>query len=249
MIMLRRNDKIIIIVGVLILVAAGVGVAIYAPPPAVTPPPTQPTQTTYQVSWTEKTGKLEAISDYAAKNTPYNMTFKIDQPSISVISFHLTWKDDRAFLRRFGLDTLTLDITTPNDRTATFSQKSMKKTKAGDFTINITGVEQPTVTTITGNSTSDASTRLHNALLQADPWAGKSFNATVTVTIGEKILKFRDKGNSFTLSVNYTYYDYSIGTMGGTGGDDLNGLNPPDTTSYTPPYMSMILNTGCGRFV
>ena len=249
MILLRRNDKIIIIVGVFILLAAGVGVALYSPPKVETNSTITTGPTTYPVTWEDRTGTLPSVSKFATKGQPYSYTFTVNQTNIKTMSFHFTWVDNKALLKRFGLDTFTLDVIAPGGKTVSFSEKSQKRTKAGDFIVNVSGTDsQPSVTTITGNSTGDASARLRAALRKDDSWAGKEFNVTVTVTIGERLLKFRDKGNNFDLAINYTYYDFTIGKTSSTGGDDLGDL-PSTNTTWTPPYMSMILNTGCGRFV
>jgi hypothetical protein len=249
MILLRRNDKIIIIVGVIILLIAGVGVALYSSPKVETNSTITTEPTTFPVNWEDRTGTLPSVSKFVNKGEPYSFTFMINQTNVKTLSFHMTWVDDKALLKRFGLDTLALSITTPDGKTASFSEKSQKKTKAGEFIVNVSGTDsQPSVSTITGNSTSDASARLRAALRKNDPWVGKEFNVIVTVTIGERLLKFRDKGNDFTLKMNYTYYDFTLGKTSGTGDDDLGDL-PSTNTTWTPPYMSMILNTGCGRFV
>ena len=253
MISLRRNDKIIIVVGVVILLAAGAGVALYSPSKVETPTQSATTLTSYTVKWQEKTGSLSSISKFASKGTPYSVNVTIDQTNLKSISFQLTWVDNKALLKRFGLDTLALDVTTPMGTTVSGSMQSQKKTKAGNFTVNITVSDtQPKVKTVQANNSNEAIQRLKAELQKADLWAGKTINATVTVTIGEHFpLRFRDKGNSFTLAVDYTYYTFTLGNTTKTGSDDVPGDFPPTDTgdSWTPPYMSMIINTGCGRYV
>ncbi len=253
MISLRRNDKIIIIVGVVVLLAAGIGVALYSSPNVQTPVQNSSTLTSYTVKWQEKTGSLPSVTEFASKGTPYSVNVKIDQTNLKSISFRLTWVDNKALLKRFGLDTLALDITTPMNTTFSGSERSQKKTKAGDFTVNISVASTPpTVKSVPGNTSSEASQRLKAELQKADQWASKDINATVTVTVGEHFpLRFRDKGNSFTLDVDYTYYAFTLGNTTSTSDDDIPGDFPPTDSndSWTPPYMSMIIGTGCGRYV
>jgi hypothetical protein len=77
----------------------------------------------------------------------------------------------------------------------------------------------------------------------------RNFSITVTDKIGEKriIPRLLDKGNTFTLEISYSYYQGVIqqGQMKSTGNDD----NTNSTQEFEPPYMSMIISTGCGRFV
>jgi len=253
MISLRRNDKIIIIVGVIILLVAGIGVALYSSPNVKTPFITQTTWTTYSVSWRTVDDSLPQITDlHASKGSPLSTIIRIDQTNLKSISFRLKWVDDKALLRRFGLDTLTLDVTTPLNKTISDSGTSAKKTKAGDFTINISILPTPPqINSIQANNTAEAGAMLQS-LFKDDSWSGKPINATVSVKIGEHFpFKFRDKGNGFTLDVNYSYYTYAIQeNITGTGLDGLSDdLSLDNDTSWTPPYMSMIIGTGCGRYI
>lgn len=254
MITLRRNDKIIILVGVVILLAAGAGVALYSPTVShtPTPQPQQPPSGTFPVSWIVKNATLPSISDTAAKNVPFSVNRSLGQGFIKAISFRLSWVDNHAFLRRFGLDTLTLDVTTPDGKSFTASMKSQPRTKAGDFTVydNVSSTAPP-ITSINGTDLSTARSNLER-ISKSMPWASKDINMTVTVTIGEHFpFRFLDKGNAFTLDVNYTYYAPNFGSnMSQTGSDDIPSDLPADNTEpWTPPYMSMIIQTGCGRYV
>jgi hypothetical protein len=60
-----------------------------------------------------------------------------------------------------------------------------------------------------------------------------------------------DRGNSFDLDITYEYYD-GVLTEGQTQNTAFDDETPPPdllTTYEEPPYLAMILNTGCGRFV
>lgn len=251
MITLRRNDKIIIIVGVLILLIAGAGVALYSP--SVTPPSTpsqeQSTWMTYSVTWHTVNASLSQIEGNAPKGTGVSTPVTINQANLKSVSFRLQWVDDKALLRRFGLDTLTLSIKTPDNKTTSFSDKSASRSKAGDFSINVSTKLVPPKR-IQANNTQDAEKRLE-AMFKSTSWTNKPINVTVTVKIGERFpLRFRDKGNHFTLDVNYSYYSFTFKeNMTGTGLDDLPPDFPSETSDWTPPYMSMIIGTGCGRYV
>jgi hypothetical protein len=254
MISLRRNDKIIIIIGVIILLAAGAGVALYAPTTVQTPTPQpqQPGTGTYPVHWQEKNGTIPAIEETAAKGVPLYLNKTIGIAPIKSVSFHLSWIDNHAFFRRFGLDTLTLEVKTPDGKDIIGSMKSVRRTKAGDFTIyDNLSTSAPTITSINGSTTSQALSNLQ-AQFKNNPWVTKGINMSVLVTIGEHFpFRFLDKGNDFTLEVNYTYYAPAFSNTTTTGSDELPADLPQDTESsdWTPPYMSMIIQTGCGRYV
>ena len=187
MISLRRNDKIIIIVGVVILLAAGAGVALYSPSqnqnPA--PQPKQPITGTYPVHWIEKNGTIPAIDDTGARGVPLYINKTIGIAPIKTVSFHLSWVDNHAFLRRFGLDTLTLEVKTPDGKDIIGSMKSQRRTKAGDFTIyDNLSTSAPTITSVNGTSTSEALSNIQ-AQFKNNPWVTKGINMSVLVTIGE----------------------------------------------------------------
>ena len=61
----------------------------------------------------------------------------------------------------------------------------------------------------------------------------------------------RDKGNYFDLEITYQYYDgvlkEDINII--TGDDNNSPPEDPWAEQEIPPYMSMIINTGCGRYV
>ena len=83
-----------------------------------------------------------------------------------------------------------------------------------------------------------------------------SFDITVSVKTGEPLrrpLKYiSDKGNDFEIEVTYEYYYASLteeeteGT-GSDGGDD--SFDNLKEEGYVPPFLSMIIGTGCGKYI
>ena len=63
----------------------------------------------------------------------------------------------------------------------------------------------PSEDVVTAESQSDADYQLDH---YNDKWRNQDFNVKITVNVGEFLGRFRprDKGNSFTLDVNYEYY-------------------------------------------
>ena len=84
-------------------------------------------------------------------------------------------------------------------------------------------------------------------------WSDKDITINVSVQIGELriIKKLRDKGNDFELKITYQYYDGALkeDTTKNTGGDSNTPPDDPWVEQGKPPYISMIINTGCGRYV
>jgi hypothetical protein len=254
MISLKRNDKIIILVAIVIIVIAGAGIAMYNQPSTITPPPSAPTTSnSFNISWTARNVSLDTITGFAGKKTPYTGGIEIDQGNIISITFNLSWVDDHStFLKRFGLDRLTLMITTADGDVIQVSNTSAPKTRAGTETIILESHIIPPVGPIKADDASSAQAQLSKPPYFNDEWMNRNFSITVSDKIGEKriIPRLLDKGNSFTLEISYQYYQGTIqqGQMMSTGDDG--SMNPPQPQSpWEPPYMSMIISTGCGRFV
>ena len=255
MISLKKNDKIIVIVAVVILVIAGVAVAMYQSPKTSSVPPSTITgEKTYVVKWTLRNGTLDTISDFAAKKSQYQGTVMIPEGNVKCITFNLSWTDDHmTFLKRMGLDSLTLEVTTPDGRTFTETNTSAPITGEGTITHTVSTGIIPPVSSIKADAEKNAQIRLKEKPYYDDFWTDKDISISVSVQIGElRILKkMRDKGNDFELKITYQYYDGTLkeDTTKNTGGDSNLPPDDPWVEPEKPPYISMIINTGCGRYV
>jgi hypothetical protein len=254
MISLKKNDKIIVIVAVVILVIAGVGVAMYqSPKPSGIPPSTITGEKTYGVIWTLRNGTLDTISGFAGKKSLYQETVMIPEGNVKCITFNLSWTDDyMTFLKRMGLDSLTLEVTTPDGVTFTETNKSAPITGDGTITYTVvTGIIPPVSLKATDEKTAQA--KLKEKPYNDASWSDKDISINVSVQIGELriIKKLRDKGNDFELKITYQYYDGALkeDTTKNTGGDSNTPPDDPWVEQGKPPYISMIINTGCGRYV
>jgi len=251
MISLKKNDKIIVIVAVVILVIAGVFIAMYqSPKTSNVPPSTITSEKTYDVIWTLRNGTLDTISEFAGKKSQYQGTAMIPEGNVKSITFNLSWTDDRmTFLKRMGLDSLTLEVTTPDGRTFTETNKSAPITGDGTITYTMTiGIIPPVSLKATDEKTAQA--KLKEKPYNDDSWTNKDIKINVSVQIGEiRIIKqLRDKGNNFELKITYQYYDGVLKEdKTKNTGEDSNP--PPEDPWVEPPYISMIINTGCGRYV
>jgi len=260
MISLKKNDKIIIIIAVVILIIAGVGVAMYQSPKSTENIPQESIgEKSYDIIWTARNGTPILISDFADKKAPYEGMTSIPEQNVKSITFNLSWTDDRmTFLKRMGLDSLTLDVTTPDGMTSTQTNKSARITGKGTITLTVdTGISPPKEA-IKAKDEKEAQTKLMDTQYHDDSWTDKNIYINVSVQIGELrfLKKIRDKGNDFELTISYQYYDGALkeDTTKNTGGDST---TPPDDNPWVeenipqeiPPYISMIISTGCGRYV
>lgn len=255
MITLKRNDKIIIIAAIIVLAVASIGVAMYqSPKTSDITPPTSMGEKTFEITWRERNGSLSTVSEFAGKNAPYEGTVTIPVGNIKAITFNLSWADDRmTMLKRMGLDTLTLEVTTPDGRTFTESNTSAPISGEACITKEVTVGIIPPTTPIKADDEREAQTKLKAKPYYDDSWTDKDITIMVSVQVGEMRLlkKLRDKGNDFELKITYSYYEGVLKqeTTVNTGFDNTMPPEDPWVEQQIPPYMSMIINTGCGRFV
>ena len=248
---LKKNDKIILIVGVVILVIAGVGIALYTTPSNEEPVGEADSNfRDYTYTWNQKTGEQiigETLN--AGKNAPYedSVTIKNDPGTvITRVEFQLNWKDDVTYglLRKKGLDTLTAEISYGTDTKNETSKGSGNHT----FVFNLN--ERPEGGTLEAASLQDAQDIVDGIA------SGKNsaiFDVTVSIDTGERmfrLLKFlKDKGNDFELTATYTYYtctlqELDLPTEDVDGGDDTKTTGD---TGFDHNVGEFYVNLGYGR--
>ena len=253
MIYLKKNDKIIIVVAVVVIIIAAIGIATYVPSEDGNGDMI-PTERMFTVTWDEMFGSMPMMSDFASKSAPYEDSVVINEENIKMITFNLSWVDDKAtLLGRFGLDTLTLEITDPDGSVHEESAKSASRTRDGNVEIQIpVNSVKPSSVSIEAEDFAAA-----QELFDDDPayhlekWMNEEFQVKVYVSVGEiRILKkFMDKGNDFDLDITYTYWSGSLEE------EEM----PPESPSETsfdpweeegyPVYLSTLINSGCARFI
>lgn len=248
MINLKKNDKIIIIAAIAVIIVAAIGIAIYNPTEEKTGSNTNKNMMQYSVNWDIESSSIPMISDYAGKNSPYEGTIRIDHGNLKRIMFNISWTDDKATIfNRFGLDTITLEVTTPDGDTYEGSMKSASKTKMGNFEFDIQVDGIPSTEPIMGEDINDAQDQLNYDPYYKDKWENKDFTIKVYDQIGEKriLKKLGDKGNSFDLDIMYEYYQPTLveEQTKETGNPDDNNIDNEFIGSY---YLSMIISTGRG---
>jgi hypothetical protein len=211
--MLKKNDKIILIVGVVILIIAGIGIAMYTVSDDGDKEVGEqtPEKMTYTYSWEQKTGEVTVGSTlYTGKSEPYEESVAIKSMEGTVLTsviFKLNWEDDSTYglIMKKGLDTLTAEISL-NGKTIDYSSKG-----EGNFTFSFSPYSRPAGDSVEAEDKSDAESEI-NAMLEGKNQA--DFDVKVSIQTGERIirlLKFlRDKGNDFELTAEYTYYQYTL---------------------------------------
>jgi len=211
---LKSSDKLIAIVGVIILIIAGIAIFLYSSPEEEVPVIVK--EKTYTYTWSLIEENM-TFSDRAVKKQKYVADIIVDLGEGKVltnINFWINWKDDytRGLLIRKGEDKLTVTVSYEGEEATDKSTKQADRSFA-DFIIN--DVPQEEVYT-TEEENFDPNEYIF------EKYSGQNtatFNLRVKVVTGEKLLSlrplkllnyFRDKGNKFNLIISYQYYDFNI---------------------------------------
>ena len=217
---LRKTDKLIAISAVIVLIIAGIGIALYVSEDSDTEPMAESTEDLYYPVFTAESGEM-TISEYAGKT--YSEIITIDGvPSgcvLTSVDFCITWRDDKTFglIIKRGQDTLTADITYMEE-TLTHSSKA-----SGNETLSFNINSVPSADSIEAEDEMDAEDMLRQMYSGMNE---ASFDISVSVKTGEPLrrpLKFMgDKGNSFEIKVTYYYYRIDL-EIEETNSDNDNG--------------------------
>lgn len=246
---MEKTDKIIAAVCAVIIVLAGIGIWYsLSSKPSVKP---KESVKAFEVIWEKETGSLPDIEGYASDRIfggekPYVTNVTIDEDNIDTINFTLTWKDDHTYglFKKKGLDELTLIITSPD------GVEICNETTVGNATLTITARTGfiPTLFSAEAKDYDGAERMVKENY--SHKWKGEPFKIYVKVKVGEKIFRplkrLRDKGNNFTISISYTYYEAKIvektppketESMASTTSEGMNEMKA----------LEMILKMGSGR--
>ncbi|MCK5112186.1 MAG: hypothetical protein KAQ84_01465 [Thermoplasmatales archaeon] len=254
MINLKKNDKLIVIIAVAVIIIAAIGIAAYSSPDTKINGLLGTGGNMYTVTWEEKTGS-SIISEFAGKNAPYSESYIISAPTGSVcvltnVDFQITWQDDKTIgiIFKRGLDTLTAEITSMDGESQPYEGKG-----GGNKTLSFRVNDMPYSDSIEAEDVNEAEQIAYNMFTGQDT---TSFDVTVRVKTGEPLRRplkyFSDKGNDFEIKVTYEYYYASLTEEGteGTGSDGGDGsFDDLKEEEYVPPFLSMIIGTGCGRYI
>jgi len=237
-----------------VIIIAAIGIAAYNSPDTKINGSLKTGENMYTVTWEEKTGS-SIISESAGKNDPYSESYIISAPTGSVcvltnVDFQITWQDDKTIgiIFKRGLDTLTAEITSMDGESQRYEGKG-----GGNKTLSIKVNDMPHSSSIEAEGKSEAEQIVYDMFTGQDT---TSFDITVSVKTGEPLrrpLKYlSDSGNNFEIKVTYEYYYGSLmeeETEGNGSDESGNPFDDLKEEDYTPPFLSMIIGTGCGRYI
>jgi len=228
---LKKTDKIIAGVAVLVLIVAAIGIIFYTTYEDDESIDETSSTNKYDVTW-EFNNKTTTFEGYAGKKSTYEETISLSVPSGSIltgINVKVNWQDDVTYKQFFifgkvkGLDTLTAEILCGGSTGIIESIGEGTDDDKVFFSVN----NKPSDEVIEAESVSEVID-----ILDQD-YSGKSdatLDAKVTVSPGESIFrllkKLRDKGNDFELEVECEYYTYSIEEQESNDDDDEETVLP-----------------------
>jgi hypothetical protein len=247
---LKRNDKIILIVGVVILIVAGAGIALYNTPSDSNNINNDNNEGDYyfEYNWEEKTGSLGTISPRVEKGTDFEDTYNIKIPDGAVltqIKVNIKWEDDKTFgiFRTRGQDVLSETVTfkgSPNDKESTLKGND-------NFTFKVNTV--PKDGNMYASSTDEFQSELEKEFGNMDT---AEIDVMLSIMPGEpgwRLLFRKDTGNEVDITIDYTYYNYDY-SYDMEDGDDMksSGSNGDDGVNVGNHYLGeFYVNLGYGR--
>jgi len=244
---LKKNDKIILVVGIVILIAAGTGIALYTVEDSDDADVKEDTDM-YSYTWIKKEGIIDLLSnEYASNSEPYKSILRITSPSNSVltsITMTLSWEDDSTYglLTEKGVDTLTAEISRGSDT------KTITSEGGGNESLTFKIYPMPESDTVEAISTNDAMDQIDDIISGLNK---ESFDITVSVATGERMVRLlkymRDKGNDFDLTAEYTYYYYEFDDFGQNDEDDDTKETGGSSEDFGHNLGEFYINLGYGR--
>ena len=250
---LKKSDKIIAIVGVIILIIAGIGIVYYASNEKETEENAveEPTIMTYkvmydEVSYQELSDTKQIRPKLLAPGTA-SEDFTITAQNLKSIEVTVTYNDKAGFfpllqkleiIKKLGADTLTVTL-----KDSEGTQIDTNGAKGDKKVIMPQTIGQPISTyTIEAESKDEADAILMGMYTDYS----QSYTISLSLKTGfiGKIREMLGK-HSVQIEVNYIVYDYYLEEVG-TGGDD--GNPPTDYQPNAPAALGIMVNAGMTRW-
>ena len=207
---LNKNDKIIAIVAVIILIIAAIGVILYTDKK---PEIKLPIEEKFLYNVNVETNPSSLVldnTDYTMTNKkPYSGTFEVISDNLESIDIYVEYEDnDRGLFKESRKNTITVTV---YDKSET-EVSSIKIIGMGNETLNIPGSNPLDINQIIAKDLNDAREKLAENL--SNTGLTQKYTIEVSVKYGEirilrKILE-RLSGDSFTIEITANHYDYQL---------------------------------------
>jgi len=228
---LKKSDKIIAIIGVVILIVAAVGIYIYAGTEEEPEKSKEEEATFFEIAYEEKTmTALPDNQDYSIKpklfgKSTYKGIVEISQQNLKSVDVFVDYTDTKVgflniigFLKFIGQDTITITIYDSQENEI----GSAKIKGDGNETINIMDGDMISLEPIEADNINDAELLLTERYI--DYFETYTIHISLKTGLMGKIREILGK-DAFQLEVTYSYYDYYI--MERMPGNETDGDLPP----------------------
>jgi len=195
-----RKDRIVVLVGIVILVVAVIGVVYHEK--EYTAAETTEESYTYNVDWEERVINLRD-EGHVAKGETSNYNYSIDHDGLMCVSFELEWSDDLAhgFIIPWNWsDMLSMKVSAPDN--VKFSSSNSVSGYSSPLTVEAKIGEMPSSMQINASNETEVYKILNSDYISKE---GKG-QWTASIDITTKPMFF-DRGNDFTMYVSYSYYE------------------------------------------
>jgi len=248
---LKQSDKLIAIIGVIILIIAGIAIIFYTSAEVDEEDVYDPNEKIeYNIYWEEKTGKgsMDGTANPSLEDTI--MITTSTKSVITKVSLNVIWEDDNVWglLKNKGKDTLKVEIK-PEGGSAEEAQSTGSGNMSFDFSIT-SKMEKY----VDAKDIEEAEDIIMNDI---EDYNKESFDITVTVNTGERfrflqpirslLNKIRDNGNDFEIEYTYTYYTFDIEEPDEDDNDDDKTTGFGDNSGSNGSIGNFYINIAYGR--
>ena len=224
---LKKSDKMIAGIAVLVLIIAAVAIVLYSEDKDEVKPTSQSKE--YAVEWMLGEDSMvvtETVGEGGYKD-PFTITVPKSDAVITKVDILITWEDNymKGKLFNKGEDTLTVNIGLTGEE-----PKEHKATGMGNETLTFPVVSKPQDKNI--ENAKDLAEAKQMISEEYDNMNSASFDVDVTWEKGEKLLTlrltkllnyFRDKGNAFKFEITFEYYYPEVYDVNEDNDDDDDG--------------------------
>ena len=198
-----KRDKIVVAAGVIIVIIALIGVIYHEED--VSSAETMEKQYAFNVNWDKKTVPLPGEGQVSTGDTSRE-NFSIFQRGLSTVTVTLDWSDDWAsgFIIPWNWsDMLSLQVSAPSG--VSFSGSSSASGYSGSLAVMAAIGDQPDSVQLNASNMNVAEE------IVEDRYMSSTGTGDWTATVGIDTKPFLlDRGNDYTITLEYTYYEYSI---------------------------------------
>ena len=219
---LQKNDKIIAVVGVIVLIVAAIGIVLYYPTEEddTLEPITEDELIEYMVNYevTEEMITPEntnyVVKDKIIGNGDYQSSFEVSEDNLKEVEIFVEYTDTRTgrLLKLFSQDTLSVIITDEDENeigTMTFKG-------SGNDTLTISGSAPESFVAILAKNPNEAREKLIENLTMMETGLTEKYNIQVSLNNGENIIlrplrwlleKIGSDGFNLEITAYHYYYD------------------------------------------